>query len=252
MVAPVTISELDLRALVGIVSDERADLSPQGLPLSLLSDLTDQVHCDVVSFVGLDTSRQTIQCMQDLPVGEADDQSLWEHYWGCRFTSYPNYASDLRTVAKVSDFYSARQWQSTGMYRDYFRPQGIEHVIVLCLPATRGQTAGSSRTLRLVFHRGPGLDFSERDRGLLTLLRPHLYQAYLDAERRRHDPPNLTPRHWELLHLVAAGHTNAQIGRRLGVSEGTVRTHLQNIYGRLQVSSRTAAVTHAFPTSTVT
>jgi DNA-binding NarL/FixJ family response regulator len=31
------------------------------------------------------------------------------------------------------------------------------------------------------------------------------------------------------------------------VSEGTVRIHLQNIYGRLQVPSRTAAVTRAFP-----
>jgi DNA-binding CsgD family transcriptional regulator len=51
----------------------------------------------------------------------------------------------------------------------------------------------------------------------------------------------------ELLGLVAAGHTNAQIGRRLGLSEGTVRKHLENIYGRLQVSSRTAAVTRAFP-----
>ena len=30
--------------------------------------------------------------------------------------------------------------------------------------------------------------------------------------------PPLTPRHWELLRLVAAGYTNAQIGRRLGVS----------------------------------
>jgi DNA-binding NarL/FixJ family response regulator len=49
-----------------------------------------------------------------------------------------------------------------------------------------------------------------------------------------------------LLRLVAAGYTNAQIGRRLGVSEGTVRKHLENIYARLQVSSRTAAVTRAF------
>jgi DNA-binding NarL/FixJ family response regulator len=46
---------------------------------------------------------------------------------------------------------------------------------------------------------------------------------------------------------VAAGHTNAQIARRLGMTEGTVRTHLENIYERLQVSSRTAAVTCAFP-----
>jgi RNA polymerase sigma factor (sigma-70 family) len=81
----------------------------------------------------------------------------------------------------------------------------------------------------------------------MALLRPHLHQAYLDAERRRRPVPRLTPRHWELLRLVAAGYTNTQIARRLGVSEGTVRTHLQNIYERLQVSSRTAAVTRAFP-----
>ena len=78
------------------------------------------------------------------------------------------------------------------------------------------------------------------------LLRPHLHQAYLDAERRRHPVPQLTPRQQDLLHLVAAGHTNAQIARRLGLSEGTVRTHLENIYTRLNVSSRTAAVTCAF------
>ena len=33
---------------------------------------------------------------------------------------------------------------------------------------------------------------------------------------------------------------------RLGLSEGTVRTYLENIYSRLQVSSRMAAVTRAF------
>ena len=43
-------------------------------------------------------------------------------------------------------------------------------------------------------------------------------------------------------------HVGLAVGaRRLGLSEGTVRTHLENIYGRLQVSSRTAAVTRAFP-----
>jgi len=46
---------------------------------------------------------------------------------------------------------------------------------------------------------------------------------------------------------VAAGHTNTQIASRLGVTEGTVRTHLENIYERLLGSSRTAAVTRAFP-----
>jgi DNA-binding NarL/FixJ family response regulator len=82
--------------------------------------------------------------------------------------------------------------------------------------------------------------------GQLSLLRPHLQQAYLDVDRRRHPVPKLTARQWELLRLLAVGHTNTQIARRLGVCEGTVRTHLENIYEKLNVSSRTAAVTRAF------
>jgi len=99
----------------------------------------------------------------------------------------------------------------------------------------------------LALCRGPGPDFSERDRAVLTLLAPHLDQAYRDTQRRRHPVPRLTPRQKHLLRLVAAGHTNAQIARRLGITGGTVRTHLENIYQRLGVSSRTAAVTRAFP-----
>ena len=134
-----------------------------------------------------------------------------------------------------------------GMYCDYHRPFGIEHELQLCLPGPAGLSAGPGRNVRLYLYRGPGPDFSERDRAVLTLLRPHLHQAYLDAERRRHPVRRLTPRQTELLSLVAAGYTNTQIARRLGVTEGTVRTHLENIYERLDVSNRTAAVTRAFP-----
>jgi DNA-binding NarL/FixJ family response regulator len=128
------------------------------------------------------------------------------------------------------------------MYCEYIRPWPLaEHEMLLCLPA------GHLRTVRLLFWRGPGSDFSESDRALLALLRPHLHEAYLAAERRRHPTPEITRRQRELLHLVADGHTNAQIGRRLGLSKGTVRKHLENSFTRLQVSSRTAAVTRAFP-----
>ena len=47
--------------------------------------------------------------------------------------------------------------------------------------------------MRLFIFRGPGPDFSERDRAVLTPLRPHLHQAFLDAERRRHPVLRLTP-----------------------------------------------------------
>jgi DNA-binding NarL/FixJ family response regulator len=115
------------------------------------------------------------------------------------------------------------------------------------VPAQRAAAHGRARAdVRLTLERGPGLDFSERDRAMLTLLGPHLDRAYLDVERRRRVVPRLTSRQQDLLRLVAAGHTNTQIARRLGISEGTMRTHLENIYERLQVSSRTAAVTRAF------
>ena len=248
MVAPVAVSERDLRTLLGIVADDRSDDPEAGLPVSLLSDLVTVVRCDQESFFGLDSAQRALWFMQEVPAFEGGDADVfWAHYWDCVPCCYPDRGGGLRRAMRISDFYSGRQWRSTGMYQDFFRPLGLEHGLMVCLPATPWSYAGPGRTIRLILYRGPGPDFSERDRGLMELLRPHLHQAYLDAERRRRATPELTPRQWELLRLVAAGHTNAQIARRLGISEGTVRIHLENIYARLQVPSRTAAVTRAFP-----
>jgi DNA-binding CsgD family transcriptional regulator len=246
---PIRASDRDLRALAAMVSQDRPDLPDgEGLPPSLLADLMSQIPCDRVLFIGFDSGRQTDWFAQDFPPADTYDQedldrAYWQHYWASQFCSYPGRTGDLRSIIKVTDFYSARQWHSTGMYTDHCHPMGLEHYLMLCLPEPPPRKAGADRHLRLYLDRGPGPGFSERDRAVLTLLRPHLRQAYLDAERRRHPLPRLTPRQNDLLHLVAAGHTNTQIARRLGISEATVRTHLENIYEKLHVSSRTAAVT---------
>jgi DNA-binding CsgD family transcriptional regulator len=250
MTAPVTVSEKDLRTLLGIVGDHRSDLPPAGLPMSLLAELKDQIRCDDLSFFGFDTAGQTTWFFQEIPADVDDSayvEAFWGNFWDFDPLSYPDRTGDLRSVTRISDFYSARQLHSTGFYSGYSRQVGIEHHLVLCLPAGPPRPPGPGRSVWLMFFRGRGPDFSERDRGLLMLLRPHLQQAYLDGERRRRGTPELTPRHWELLRLVAAGHTNGQIARRLGVTDKTVGKHLENIYARLQVSSRTAAVTRAFP-----
>jgi DNA-binding CsgD family transcriptional regulator len=256
VVAPVVASERDLRALAAIVSGDRPDLPDgEGLPPSLLADLMGQIRCDAMSFEGFDSGRQktwflqVMQCRSDAVVqdmAEDMDRAHWQLYWDCQPCSYPDRTGDLCSIIKITDFYSPRQWHSTGMYCHFYRPYGLEHDLMLTLPAPPGPACEPGRTMRLFFYRGPGPDFSERDRAVLTLLRPHLHQAYLDAERHRDPVPRLTPRQKDLLRLLAAGHTNTQIARRLGISEGTVRTHLENIYERLGVSSRTAAVTRAF------
>jgi DNA-binding CsgD family transcriptional regulator len=255
MLAPVTVRRRDLRALAAIVSEDRPDLPDgEGLPPSLLADLMAQIRCDALSLDGWDARRQMWWFSQEVPARDAGgtdygalEQVFWEHYWDCPPASYPARTGDLRSVIKCSDFYSARQMHSTAMYTDHDRPLGLEHCLMLFLPSALPPAAGRGRYVQLTLLRGPGPDFSERDRAVLTLLRPHLHQAYLAAERRRHPVPQITPRQKDLLRLVATGHTNTQIARRLDISEGTVRTHLENIYERLGVSSRTAAVTRAFP-----
>jgi len=247
MTAPVTVSEIDLRTLLGIVKDTRDDLPEAGLPLSLLAELMAQIRCDNLSVLGAGYLAATAadSFMQEIPPTDYSgvDESASDGCHWSEFTCYP----DLRSVTKVSDFYSARQWHSTIPHTDYFRPLGMEHVLQLCLPGRLGAAAWCESGAKMMFFRAPGPDFSERDRDLLALLQPHLHQAYVDAERRRHGTPRLTPRQQELMHLIAAGHTNAKIARQLGITEGTVRSHLEDIYKRLQVSSRAAAVARAFP-----
>ena len=51
---------------------------------------------------------------------------------------------------------------------------------------------------------------------------------------------SLTPREREVMILVADGLSNKEVGRRLNLSDGTVKIHLHNIYQKVGVGNRTA------------
>jgi DNA-binding CsgD family transcriptional regulator len=59
-------------------------------------------------------------------------------------------------------------------------------------------------------------------------------------------PRGLSDREVQVLRLVAAGHSNAEIAVQLVLSEKTVARHLSNIFAKLDVGSRTAAAAFAF------
>ncbi|GAB2721003.1 LuxR C-terminal-related transcriptional regulator [Nocardia thraciensis] len=63
--------------------------------------------------------------------------------------------------------------------------------------------------------------------------------------RVRKPDTTLSPREIEVLRLVADGHSNREIGKRLFLSETTVKSHLVHIYSKLEVKSRTSAVARA-------
>ncbi|MFD7819096.1 response regulator [Streptomyces sp. NPDC059785] len=78
-----------------------------------------------------------------------------------------------------------------------------------------------------------------------TVLAPAVAARLVDQLRTRPERPRLSERETAVLRLVAEGHTNAEIGRRLFIGESTVKTHLLRAFGKLGVTDRTAAVTSA-------
>jgi DNA-binding CsgD family transcriptional regulator len=75
---------------------------------------------------------------------------------------------------KISDFLSQTEFHRTGLFNELYRPLGIEYQIAISLP-----TAGQE-IIAVVVNRC-GKDFSEEDRAVLNLLRPHMAQAYHNA-----------------------------------------------------------------------
>lgn len=78
----------------------------------------------------------------------------------------------------------------------------------------------------------------------------HVGRRYFPADiaarlTERMGRDQLTPRELEVLHLVAKGLTNKEIGRTLGISDNTARNHVNSIIEKLQVSDRTEAATIA-------
>jgi len=206
------------------------------------------VRADCLTFEGLDTvvrhhwfGQQYIEPWDEEGLeepetpAEARDNPFWQTYWD-GFCSNPDRTGDFDTVTTLADFISLSdiRAKADGVEREYER-----HISLYI----RGRTAG--RHLRLIGWRERGSDFTDRDRFFLRLLRPHLRNAFRSGALAGQEP-TLTRRQVQVMKMVRAGLTNGQIARRMQLSEGTVRTHLDNIYVRLDVSSRTAAVHRVF------
>jgi DNA-binding CsgD family transcriptional regulator len=148
---------------------------------------------------------------------------------------------------RISDVASDRQFRSLGLYRDFYQPARVDYQLVVSVPARH------NGIISVALNRH-GRDFSDEQRELLDLLRPHLRQAATIAAllnqpvpsvpRDADGKPLLTPRQTRILQLVAAGSSDRDVARTLGLSVRTVHTHLQHIYRALGVRSRTEALAH--------
>lgn len=172
------------------------------------------------------------------PRQEVMRQWYWRGPW-----SLPERRNRPMTFS-TSQAYSQRQWRAHPVHLEYFT-EVVDEV-------ETAYHTGCGRSVRILGFRTSGSPFSDREVLMLELLRPHLAPLMLATVRsavaggQMDGCCSLTPRQVEVLRMVQSGLSNKQIGKALGLSEGTVRKHVENVHRRLGVQSRTAAVGAAF------
>ncbi len=147
---------------------------------------------------------------------------------------------DTRAV-KTSDFVSQREFRSRAIYREFYRKLHVRYQLTF---GFRTQSGGLAFIAVSRWH----CDFTEQEREVISMFRPHFVQAYQRAALREavngepdYGPEALTAREREVLRWVAQGETNGGIARILGVSLPTVKTHVAHIFQKLRVETRTGA-----------
>jgi DNA-binding CsgD family transcriptional regulator len=159
----------------------------------------------------------------------------WQNPMHCRL-----HAREQR-VLRLSDFLTRRQRRRLEYEAAVWRPHGIDDGLRAWLPAEPGHA-------RSIYLERSGKNYTDRELTLLSLLRPHLVRMRVNAESRcrMKGDPVLTPREAEVLGWIARGRTNRDIARLLFISPHTVRKHVENIFEKLDVRTRTAAAAWAF------
>lgn len=76
------------------------------------------------------------------------------------------------------------------------------------------------------------------------VLANRLLQAFRQQSNTRRSLSTLTPRENEILKALVKGYSYKQVAADLNISLGTVRTHIEHIYGKLGVNSKAEAVAH--------
>jgi DNA-binding CsgD family transcriptional regulator len=240
----------DLEAVLTFLAETHDVDVDQAYPPSLVARLGDLIPGGHVTYRENDLLKRRTPLMITADGTRVDEDD--ELYWAvgpCPVTVYRSHTGDL-TSARLSDVTSWRHYRETAIYREYFRPAGVDHMLDLGLQAADEH----QRTVLFCRERGDR-DFSERDRAVLEILRPHFRAREASADLRQRataatsdapvdlpcDEADLTAREREVVFLVGAGKTNAEIAAELWLSPATVKKHLENVYLKLGVRNRAAA-----------
>lgn len=238
---------IGLRHAVQLVESLTELDDPGGFAGRALPGLARLVGCDSLSFTVLGAEPGQVSVTR-----HPDDISS-----PCRVAAFAAYVHEHPLVnhyretgdahpVMISDFLSRQDFRHLNLYVEYFRTIPVEYQIAFGLPVAGPETIGIS------LNRAER-DFTEDDRGLLSVIRFPLMAALQRARQRQRAREglataasgalaDLTERETRVLRLAALGSTNSAIAHALDISPRTVAKHLEHIYRKLDVNSRTSAV----------
>jgi DNA-binding CsgD family transcriptional regulator len=251
MVGNWTMTDTDVRALLGVFEQCQPDVDDDIFYADVLTGLRDLIPCDDITFQLMDVAEQRTRLLfvtdegvqREDSIGITDEftQMFWQEFWeedGCAAALE---TGDYTTLLHHAELTRTRAYANSPLGSTYAALGVKDEILVPMTPL-----GGTDRRL-LLFRDEGSPDFSEREMAMLALARPHIAELHARRHRELRGEPNLTPRQWEVLRRVATGASNTQIARDLGLSEATVRKHLENVFLRLDVQSRTEAVSRVLP-----
>lgn len=204
-----------------------AQLGVEQLPQLVAAEFTTLSICHLAS------GRREVFGLPAGALSEQDRAAFDRHFHEHPLVRYHAYQGG-RGTQRISDSLPIEQFRRSALYNDYYRRIRIDHAMALPVYVRDGVLVSFvlNRTRR---------NFTDRERALLDVLRPHLARVYQRLNRLG----GLTAREAEVLRWVAAGKSDAQIAAILHISARTVQKHLQHSYEKLGVESRTAAAMRA-------
>ena len=219
-------------------SDDFARRGVECLPALVASELT------TLSVCNLESGHRAV--VSDVPGAlTAREVALFDRY----FSEHPlvcEHRRNPRAVTKrIDDLVAQAEFRESGLYNDYYRAIRIDHAMAMPIHVDQ------RLLVSFVFNRRGGAGFADEERDALELIRPHLgnlYRLCAALGRAGWAPAQdwrLTPREQDVLRWLSAGKTDRDIGAILEISPRTVHKHLQRIYEKLGVETRTAAVARA-------
>jgi DNA-binding CsgD family transcriptional regulator len=227
--------ERQLRTFFDAVYGDDGDVSED----RVLNALGEFIACDVATLLEIAADGGLTRHL-DYPDVRIRDEAEYSagfkaHLPECVFCARPELVADRFGVTALLDAVSSPQVHVKAPGAEGFRTVASNYALIAPL--------GLDGSGRLVLCRADRR-FSPDERWLLGLVVPHVDRLYRQARRQRAHRV-LTKRQRDVVSLLRQGCSDAQIAKRLGLSIGTVRKHLNNVYARLGVRSRAAAVARA-------